>query len=70
MDIFQRIFAFVTLVGVTMFVGCGYLIIRGPFLDGPMLEPTQLLLALFGFIAGIGVMVFGGVRTFKINSRV
>lgn len=70
MDIFQRIFALVSLVGITMIVGCGYLIIRGPFFDGPMLEPLHLFAALFGFLIGIGVMMFGGVRALKLRSRV
>lgn len=46
-------------IGLVVALGAGYLIVRGPFLGGPMLAPAPLLATLGAFIVGIVVMAWG-----------
>jgi hypothetical protein len=59
----------VTLGGLAVFLVTGYLILRGPFFDGPALPPVQLFVALGGFLAGIIAFSWGGARTFDVGTR-
>ncbi|WP_435066575.1 hypothetical protein [Haloplanus sp. C73] len=58
----ERVVALVCLVGLAVTLGSGYLIVRGPFLGEPMLEPRSLLVALGVFIVGVAVAAWGGTR--------
>ncbi|MFB6122358.1 MAG: hypothetical protein ABEJ78_02725 [Haloferacaceae archaeon] len=58
----ERVLAFVTLVGLAVTATSGYLVVRGPFLDGPMLAPLSLLTALGAFVVGIVVLAWGGTK--------
>lgn len=51
-----------TVLGVATISTTGYLILRGPFFDGPALAPTHLMVALGGFVLGIIVFVWGATR--------
>jgi hypothetical protein len=55
----------VTLVGLSVTLVTGYLIVRGPFLGGRMLAPVPLLEALGAFIVGIVVLTWGGTKYYR-----
>lgn len=57
-----------TVLGVAAIATTGYLILRGPFFDGPTLEPTHLMVALGGFVVGIIVFVWGATRMVDVKS--
>jgi hypothetical protein len=46
-----------------------YLIVRGPFLGGPLLSGGQLFAALGGFLVGIIAFTWGGARAVDVGSR-
>lgn len=49
-------------VGLAVTLGAGYLVVRGPFLGGPTLEPPALLAMLGAFVIGITVAAWGATR--------
>ncbi|MUV58400.1 hypothetical protein [Halogeometricum sp. CBA1124] len=63
-------YGIVSLVGLVVTVGTGFLLVRGPFLGGALLEPIPLMLALCGFIVGIVVLAWGATRAAGVGSRV
>jgi hypothetical protein len=63
-------FGLVTVVGVTITVGSGYLIVRGPFLGGVSLEPVPLLATLGVFVVGIIVLTWGMTKFAGVGARV
>lgn len=46
-------------VGLAVTLGSGYLIVRGPFLGGPILAPRPLLATLAVFVVGVAVFAWG-----------
>jgi hypothetical protein len=52
----------VTLVALTATLGAGYLVVRGPFLGGPLLAPTRLLVATGAFVLGLVALALGGSK--------
>ena len=63
------LFLAVALAGATTALATGYLVVRGPFLDGPALEPMPLFAALGGFLVGIVVTTWAAVRAADVGSR-
>jgi hypothetical protein len=63
-------YGLVTLVGLTVTLGTGFLLVRGPFLGGALLEPIPLLAALGGFVVGIVVLTWGATRALGVGSRI
>jgi hypothetical protein len=63
-------YGIVSLVGLVVTLGTGFLLVRGPFLGGALLEPIPLMLALCGFIVGIVVLAWGATRAAGVGSRV
>ncbi|MDS0298727.1 hypothetical protein NDI76_08225 [Halogeometricum sp. S1BR25-6] len=61
------VYAFVTFVGLLLTTGTGYLLVRGPFLGGALLEPTPLLGALAGFVVGVVVFGWGATRAADVT---
>jgi hypothetical protein len=53
---------------LVMFVGLisssvsGFMIVRGPFLGGPVLEPTRLMISSGVFLIGMIVFAIGGSK--------
>ena len=60
-------FLFVSLVGLLLSLGAGYLVIRGPFLGGPTLEPIPLLVALGVFIVGVVALSWGATKAAAVG---
>lgn len=54
-----RIAGFAFLIGAVLAVYTGYLLVRGPFLEGPPLGTVETLVALAGFIVGLLVGSWG-----------
>jgi hypothetical protein len=52
----------VTLVALVVTLGAGYLVVRGPFLGGPLLAPTRLLVATGLFVLGLVALALGGSK--------
>ena len=63
------LFLAVALAGATTTLATGYLVVRGPFLGGPALEPVALFAALGGFLVGIVVTTWAAVRATNVGSR-
>ena len=63
------LFLAVALAGATTTLATGYLVVRGPFLGGPALEPMPLFAALGGFLVGIVVTTWAAVRSANVGSR-
>ena len=63
------LFLAVALAGAATTLATGYLVVRGPFLDGPVLEPMPLFTALGGFLVGIVVTTWAAVRASNVGSR-
>ncbi|MFB6106512.1 MAG: hypothetical protein ABEJ70_06030 [Halobacteriaceae archaeon] len=63
-------FGTVTAVGAASLLATGYLIVRGPFLGGPVLAPTQVLVALGVLFVALFVTVWAGSRLAGVGSRV
>jgi hypothetical protein len=61
------VYGFVTFVGLALTVGTGYLLVRGPFLGGALLEPVPLMLALAGFVVGVVVLAWGATRAARVG---
>ena len=61
---------FVTLLGLAAAVGAGYLVVRGPFFGGGLLAPVPLFGALVGFVVGLVLFVWGGIRLLGIGARI
>ena len=70
MGVVTALFLAVTLVGAATALGAGYLVVRGPFLGGPALDPVPLFAALGGFLVGIVVTTWAAVRAFDVGARV
>lgn len=51
-------------VGMAGTVIPAYVIMRGPFFDGPLLEPMQLLYALLVFMVGIFLFAGAGAKLY------
>lgn len=51
-----------TAVGAAVTGVTGFLVVRGPFLGGQVLEPRPLLVATGGFVVGIIVLTLGGTK--------
>jgi hypothetical protein len=49
-------------VGLVASLGVGYLIVRGPFLGGPSLDPIPLLVAAGASVAGVVLLGGSGSR--------
>lgn len=47
----------------------GWLLVRGPFLGGPALEPTAMVAALTAFLVGVVVFFGGLVRWAGVGAR-
>ncbi|MFB6103987.1 MAG: hypothetical protein ABEJ57_02720 [Halobacteriaceae archaeon] len=62
-------FALVSLIGLAVLLGTGYLIIRGPFLGGAPLSNQNLLVALGGFFVGLFVFMWGAARLVDVGTR-
>jgi hypothetical protein len=60
----------VTGLGIAATVTTGYLLVRGPFLGGELLEPIPMLVALGGFVVGIVVLTWGATRAVGVGARV
>ncbi|SDZ75545.1 hypothetical protein SAMN04488065_0060 [Haloplanus vescus] len=58
----KRVVGAVGGVGLAVALGAGYLIVRGPFLDGATLAPRPLLAALGAFIVGVAIAAWGLTR--------
>lgn len=67
--VFTYAYAAVTVLGLGVALGAGYLLMRGPFFGGGLLEPIPLILALCGFVAGIVAFAWGATRAAGIGSR-
>jgi hypothetical protein len=63
-------FGLVTVVGLSITLGAGYLIVRGPFLGGAALEPVPLLGTLGVFVVGIIVLTWGMTKFAGVGARV
>jgi len=63
-------FGLVTALGLAVTVGSGYLVVRGPFFGGGLLDPIPLFAALVAFVAGLVLMVWGATRLFGIGARI
>jgi hypothetical protein len=63
------LFTVICVVGLAVTLGTGYLIIRGPFLGGPILPPRVLFVTLGGFLAGILAFSWGGAKALGVGSR-
>ncbi|USZ69564.1 hypothetical protein NGM10_07480 [Halorussus salilacus] len=59
----------VALFGLGVTLLGGWMLVRGPFLGGPALEPTAMLAALTAFLVGIVVFFRGLVRWAGIGAR-
>jgi hypothetical protein len=46
-----------------------WMLVRGPFLNGPTLEPTPMLAALTAFLVGIVIFFRGMVRFAGVGAR-
>jgi hypothetical protein len=57
------VFLAVSLLGLGVSLGTGFLIVRGPFLGGPTLQPVALFVALGGFVVGIVAFSWGGSKS-------
>lgn len=57
-----KVSAFLGLVGIAISVVTGYLVIRGPFLGGEMLDPLVLLGTTLVFILGLQLSAWGITR--------
>lgn len=55
-----------TLAGAGAMGYAGFLIVRGPFLGGPVLGGAELLVALGVFIVGLVAMTYGGTKTARL----
>ncbi|MDS0292892.1 hypothetical protein [Halogeometricum luteum] len=62
LGVLTYVYGFVTLVGLLLTTGTGYLLVRGPFLGGALLEPISLMAALAGFVVGVVVLAWGATR--------
>lgn len=67
--IVRLFFVGITLLGLAAMLVMGYLIIRGPFLGGPLLSGVELFGALGGFLVGIIAFTWGGARAVDVGSR-
>jgi hypothetical protein len=56
--------------GVVVTFAAGYLVVRGPFLGGPLLEPPGLFAALAGFVVGVVAITWGAARLVGVGARV
>ena len=56
-----------TLVGLAVALGAGYLIVRGPFLGGPLLAPPELMVAVGGFLFGVLLWGMGAIKWVRIR---
>ncbi|MFC5365786.1 hypothetical protein [Salinirubrum litoreum] len=70
MKITSLFFGLVTVVGLSITLGSGYLIVRGPFLGGAALEPVPLLGTLGVFVVGIIVLTWGMTKFAGVGARV
>jgi hypothetical protein len=57
-------------VGLAVTLGSGYLIVRGPFLGGPALDPVPLFGSFGAFVLGIVLFSWGSTKALGIGSRV
>ncbi|MFB6136552.1 MAG: hypothetical protein ABEJ04_07305 [Halobacteriaceae archaeon] len=51
--------AVTTAVGTLVTVYTGYLVVRGPFFGGAVLDPVPLMVALGGFLVGVMALAWG-----------
>lgn len=56
------LWSLVAAVGLAVAAATGYLVVRGPFLGGPLLEPVPLMVATGGFVAGVIALALGGTK--------
>ncbi|ADE04993.1 hypothetical protein [Haloferax volcanii] len=61
-------FTLVTSAGLGLSMGTSFLIVRGPFLGGPSLDPFPMMAALAVFVAGIVVLTWGSTRLFGVGT--
>lgn len=55
--------------GVVATLAAGYLVVRGPFLEGPALDPPALFVALGGFMVGVIAITWGAARLAGVGAR-
>ncbi|WP_396612746.1 hypothetical protein ACH9L7_05590 [Haloferax sp. S1W] len=60
-------FSLVCGIGLGLSMGTAFLIVRGPFLGGPALDPFPMMGALAAFVVGIVVLSWGTTRLFGIG---
>jgi hypothetical protein len=65
----RLLFLAVGAAGLLASLVTGYLLVRGPFLGGPPLEPVPLLWATGGFLLGIIVFAFGAAKAAGVGVR-
>jgi vacuolar-type H+-ATPase subunit I/STV1 len=63
-------FMTIAVVGLAVTLGSGYLIVRGPFLGGPTLDPVPLFGTFGAFVVGIVLFSWGSTKALGIGSRV
>ncbi|UVE49600.1 hypothetical protein KU306_11840 [Haloferax larsenii] len=65
--VIQLFFTVVCGIGLGLSIGTAFLIIQGPFLGGPTLDPFPMMGALAAFVVGIVVLSWGTTRLFGIG---
>lgn len=60
----------VALFGLAVMLLGGWMLVRGPFLGGPALEPMPMFAALTACIVGLVVFFRGAVRWAGIGARI
>lgn len=70
MKLTSLFFGLVTAVGLSITLGSGFLIVRGPFLGGATLDPLLLLGTLGVFVVGIVVSTWGLTKFAGVGARV
>lgn len=56
-------------LGLGLALGTGYLIMRGPFFGGPLLQPTALMVSVGGFFAGVFLFTWAAAKFIDVGMR-
>lgn len=62
------VYGLVTAIGLAATLTTGFLLVRGPFLGGALLDPIPMLVALCGFVVGIVVLTWGATHAAGVGS--
>lgn len=68
LGVLTYVYGVVTTIGLAATVATGYLLVRGPFLGGALLDPIPMLVALCGFVVGIVVLTWGATRAVGVGT--